>query len=141
MPYEFIEHQADIGIQASGRSLSDALCDGVRGMLELMVPRTDVKPAQTIQISASGVDQGALFVDLLNAVLAAKDIHGLFFHDIQNLRLQESDTNLTATADLIGEPFDLERHAVDADVKAATYGGLRVVHDEHGWRLRCILDL
>jgi len=42
---------------------------------------------------------------------------------------------------LWGEPIDLNRHAVEIEVKAATYGGLLAEENEAGWRLRCVLDL
>jgi SHS2 domain-containing protein len=44
-------------------------------------------------------------------------------------------------AELHGEPADSEHHRLHALVKAATYHGLAVVHDEDGWRARVILDV
>jgi SHS2 domain-containing protein len=141
MPYELIDHQADVGLQATGETLEEALIDGVRGMLSLMVDRDTVEPTGSSRIDASGDDPGALYVDLLNAVLGAKDIHGMFFHDIELQEIDEQDGTWRLAATLSGEPIDLSRHEVDSDVKAATYGGLLVQHDENGWLLRCVLDL
>jgi SHS2 domain-containing protein len=141
MPYELIDHQADVGLQATGETLEEALIDGVRGLLSLMVDRDTVEPTGSSRIDASGDDPGALYVDLLNAVLAAKDIHGMFFHDIELQEIDEQDGTWRLAATLSGEPIDLSRHEVDSDVKAATYGGLLVQHDENGWLLRCVLDL
>jgi SHS2 domain-containing protein len=78
---------------------------------------------------------------LLNAVLAAKDIHNAFFRDIEIDSLRERENGWHASCRLFGEPIDLNRHIVDSDVKAATYGGLRVQQNERGWLLRCLLDL
>lgn len=141
MPYELLDHQADVGLQATGPTLAEALADGVRGMLSLMVDRETVQPRDVVEISASGSDPGSLYVDLLNAVLAAKDINGHFFDDITIRRLEEQDDEWELNGWLSGEPVDLSRHAVDSDVKAATYGGLLVRHDDDGWLLRCVLDL
>jgi SHS2 domain-containing protein len=141
MTWELLEHQADVGLQSTGPTLEITLVEGVRGMLSLMVDPATVKPSDTLTVEASGSDPGALYVDLLNAVLAAKDIHNVFFHDIEIDTLQEHDDGWHVSCRLFGEPIDLERHAVDSDVKAATYGGLRVQHDERGWLLRCVLDL
>jgi SHS2 domain-containing protein len=141
MPWELLDHQADVGLQATGPTLAIALADGVRGMLGLMVDPTTVQPRHTFAVDASGSDPGSLYVDLLNAVLAAKDIHNVFFHDIEIDTLEEHDDGWHVSCRLYGEPIDLERHAVDSDVKAATYGGLRVQQDDQGWLLRCVLDL
>lgn len=141
MPYELIDHMADIGLQATGPTLRDALADGVRGMLSLLVDRETVQAVDEVEIAASGSDPASLFVDLLNAVLAATDINNAFFHDITIDTLDEREHQWTLIARLQGEPIDLTRHAVDNDVKAATYGGLLARQDEQGWLLRCVLDL
>jgi SHS2 domain-containing protein len=140
MPYEYVDHQADVGLLATGETLEQALRDGVLGLLALMVEPDSVRPERAVPIEASGDDAGALYVDLLNAVLAAKDIDGMFFHDFRIDQLWRDD-GWTLVGELVGEPIDLERHEVDADVKAATYGGLLGERDGRGWRLRCVLDL
>ncbi len=141
MPWELLEHQADVGLQSTGATLEEALADGVRGLLSLMVDPSTVDRTQTFQVTATGNDPGALYVDLLNVVLATKDIHNVFFHDITIDTLEEEHGEWRVTARLSGEIIDLSRHAVDSDVKAATYGGLKVSHTEDGWLLRCLLDL
>jgi SHS2 domain-containing protein len=141
MPWELIDHQADVGLQATGASLEQALVDGVRGMLSLMVDPETVAPKLTFPVAATGDDAGALYVALLNATLAVKDIHGVFFHDITIDTLEETEAGYRVAGTVSGEPFDLNRHAVDSDVKAATYGGLRAERNANGWLLRCVLDL
>ncbi len=141
MPYEYLDHEADIGLQATGRRLEEALQDGVRGLLALLVDPETVEPRETVTVEASGEDPGALFVALLNAVLAAVDLHGMFFRDFEVTRLERVNEHWIVQGNLIGEPIDLQRHDVEIEVKAATYGGLSVEQDEAGWRLRCVLDL
>ncbi len=141
MPWELLDHQADIGLQATGETLEQALADGVRGMLSLMVDPDTVTHQVTWEVRASGNDPGSLFVDLLNSVLATKDIHNAFFHDIVIDAVEQIGDDWRVSCRLFGEPINLKRHEVDSDVKAATYGGLRVEHDERGWLLRCLLDL
>jgi SHS2 domain-containing protein len=141
MPYSYIDHQADVGLLATGDTLEEALADGVLGLLALMVDPATVRPGQDVPIEASGGDPAALYVALLNAVLALKDIHGLFFHDVRITDLRQTDDGWTVVGELRGEPFDRERHEVGSDVKAATYGGLLAEQDTYGWRLRCVLDL
>jgi SHS2 domain-containing protein len=141
VPWELLDHQADVGLQATGESLEEALSDGVRGMLSLMVDPRLVEPQTRFVTSAQGRDAGALFVDLLNSVLAVKDIENVFFHDISIESLQKTDDTWHVTCWLSGEPIDLSRHEVESDVKAATYGGLIAEEREGSWILRCVLDL
>lgn len=141
MPYQYLEHQADVGIEASGATLEEALADGVAGLLRLLVDVETVEPRVEVPIEARADDPGALFVGLLNAVLAAIDVHGMFFRDVRLTRAGQEDGQWVAEGVLVGEPIDLDRHAVEIEVKAATYGGFLAEHDERGWRFRCILDL
>lgn len=141
MPCELIDHQADVGLQATGETLETALADGVRGMLRLMVDPESVKPDQTWEVRVSGSDPATLFVALLNSVLAARNIHTAFFHDIAIDSLDLIGPEWHASCRVFGEPVDMKRHEVDTDVKAATYGGLIGEQTENGWRLRCLLDL
>lgn len=141
MPWELIDHQADVGLQATGETLETALADGVRGMLTLMVDPESVKLEQVWEVRASGSDPATLFVALLNSVLAARDIHNALFHDIAIDSLDQIGPEWHASCRIFGEPVDLNRHEVDTDVKAATYGGLIGEQTDSGWRLRCLLDL
>ncbi|ACM06711.1 MULTISPECIES: archease [Thermomicrobium] len=141
MPYEYLDHEADIGLEATGASLEEALRDGVRGLLALLVDPETVEPRQAVPVQATASDPGSLFVALLNAVLAAVDLHGMFFRDFELTHLEQVDDHWVVEGTLWGEPIDLNRHAVEIEVKAATYGGLLAEENEAGWRLRCVLDL
>jgi len=141
MPYEYLDHEADIGLEATGASLEEALRDGVRGLLALLVDPETVEPRQAVPVQATASDPGSLFVALLNAVLAAVDLHGMFFRDFELRHLEQVDDHWVVEGTLWGEPIDLNRHAVEIEVKAATYGGLLAEENEAGWRLRCVLDL
>jgi len=141
MPYEYLDHEADIGLEATGASLEEALRDGVRGLLALLVDPETVEPRQAVPVQATASDPGSLFVALLNAVLAAVDLHGMFFRDFELTHLEQVDDHWAVEGTLWGEPIDLNRHAVEIEVKAATYGGLLAEENEAGWRLRCVLDL
>jgi SHS2 domain-containing protein len=58
MPWELLDRQADVGLQATGETLESALADVVRGMLSLMVETSLVEPVETFELEASGSDPG-----------------------------------------------------------------------------------
>lgn len=141
MPFIFLDHEADVGIEATGRDAPEALESGVQGMLELMVDPGSVRPTTATPVEAEGTDLGSLFVALLNAVLAQRDITGQFFQKFELDRLAKENGTLHASGTLWGEPVDLDRHDVATEVKAATYSGLRVVDEPDRVLLRCLLDI
>ncbi len=141
MPFTYLDHEADVGIEASGADAAEALESGVQGLLELMVDPGTVRPISTTLVSAEGADLGSLFVALLNAVLAQQDITGNFFSTFELDSLETSDGRIRAAGRLRGEPVDMVRHGIASEVKAATYSGLRVVEEPGRVLLRCLLDI
>ncbi|MBX6340997.1 MAG: archease [Thermomicrobiaceae bacterium] len=141
MPYEYLDHQADVGLLARGATLEEALRDAVAGLLNLLADTETVEPRASVPVEASGSDPASLFVALLNAVLAEKDLRQMLFHSFELTDLGREGERWVARGALRGEPIDLSRHVVDTEVKAATYAGLVAEEGAGGWTLRCVLDL
>lgn len=142
MPYEYLDHTADVGLRSCGRTLAEALTDGALGLFHLMVDLERVAARQEVPIRCAAGDPAALFVELLNELLAQRDIKGLFFGDFEITRLEQSDDGYRLEGIARGEPMDIERHQPKVEVKAATYGGLKYFLDENGQHVvQCVLDL
>jgi SHS2 domain-containing protein len=142
MPYEYLDHAADVGLRGSGGTLAEALRQGALGLFALMVDRQRVDLHREALIECTADDPAALFVHLLNELLAQGDLQGLFFGDFQVSRLTHSEEGYRLQGIARGETMDVERHQPKTEVKAATYGGLDYHIDENGQHvLQCLLDL
>lgn len=141
MPYTYLDHEADIGLEGTGETLAVAFESGVQGLLDLMVETDTVTPRHAVAVAAEGTDQVGLFVAMLNAVIAELDISGMFFHRFQLDQIGNVDGQWRAQGTLFGEPIDLSKHSVGNEVKAATYSGLRFVDRPGHVSLRCVLDI
>lgn len=141
MSYQYLDHEADIGLEASGATLAEALQAGVQGLLDLMVDTRTVCPVSSTPVTVEASDLGALYVALLNAVLAERDLSGQFFHDIEITQVTATEKGWHVDGILHGEPAEPDRHEVGTEVKAATYAGLRVVESPSRVALRCVLDI
>jgi len=140
--YEYLEHTADVGLRSWGRTLSDALASGAQGLFALMVDLESVIPVVQVDIECQADDPAALYVELLNELLAQRDIEGMFFCCVEIERLEQNDIGWRLSGLAKGEKMDLERHMPQSDVKAATYGGLAyTLDDERGHVLQCVLDV
>jgi SHS2 domain-containing protein len=141
MPYTYLEHEADIGLEGIGETLETAFESGIQGLLDLMVDTETVCPAESVDVAAEGADPAGLFVAMLNAVIAERDITAKFFHSFRLRRIEQENGRWRAEGTLLGEPVDFSRHSVGNEVKAATYSGLRFVDDPGHKSLRCVLDI
>lgn len=141
MPYEYLDHIADIGLQATGETFAQALEDAGQGLLALLVVTDTVDARHAATIEAMATDPAALLVAFLNAIIAEQDIRRWFFGRVQVENVDEIDGSWQVKATLWGEPVDLDRHEVANEVKAATYAGLKAEIEPGSVLLRCVLDI
>ena len=135
--YEIVDHTADVGVVATGKTLSDALASLAAGMFSVVADLQTVETTESITVSLASSDRGTLVVDWLNELLFRYDAHG-FLPGRFDVRVGPEETSLEATC--WGEPVEPTRHTLLTDVKAATYHGLEVGHDSE-WRIKVVLDV
>ena len=141
MPFEHRDHQADVLLVAWGTTLIEAFESAAQGLLELMVDTSNVAPALSVAFTCEADEVSALFVTFLNEILFARDQQGMFFGEVKILAIATRDGIYTLRGAAWGEPVDFQKHHVRAEVKAATYGGLRYGMDDGLHRLECIVDV
>ncbi len=79
-------------------------------------------------------------MSFLDEIVFWKDAERLLLRP-RDVRVRWRDGRYEITAELHGEPIDPERHELEADVKAVTLAGLRVVRVQDGWRAQVTLDV
>ncbi len=89
---------------------------------------------RTFQLGAERHDE--LLRDWLAELLYAFHADRMVFAEF---KADVGGGRLTATA--CGEPIDPNRHQFDAEIKAVTYHGLKVEHDNFGWLAEVIVDI
>jgi len=134
---EVFAHGADWGVRGRGASLEEAFCNGARAMFSLVVEDlSTVRPRERLAVEAEAEDPELLFVEWLNALLAAGGTAGIVLGDC-SVRIEGN----RARGEARGEPYDPARHPAGTEVKGATLTGLRVVGEAGGWVAECIVDV
>lgn len=134
MKYEFIEHTADIGIKAYGKSLDESFSNAALAMFEVMTDVSKVEPVGEFEVRVKAENLENLLVDWLGELL--------FLHETQDVLLSEFDVNidnLSLDAKVRGEALDREKHELKDDVKAITYHMLEV-NEKEGF-IKVLLDI
>ena len=135
--YRFIDHTADAGVEGAGRSPEEAFENVLRGLLAILTDPASVRPVEERSLAVGGVDREDLLVRWLSEILFLVQGRAWIPAEAQITRLDAE--RLAST--LRGEPFDPARHAIRAEVKAATYHGLHVGREGGHWVARVIFDL
>lgn len=141
-PFEILEHTADVGLRAFGKTLAELFANAARGMIALALeaenggPSQAVQPEQKRQLSANGEDREEMLVHFLSEVLYAIDAEGWRFREF---RIQTLGSN-TVKGEGRGtrtEPSERNRVAV----KAVTYHQVSVTQTAGGWEAVVYFDI
>ncbi len=121
MRFEEIEHTADVGIRAYGKTASEILESAAVGMFSLIADLSNVKPVgeEEIRLEADGLPD--LLVKWLSELL--------FLHETGNVLFSSFEVRIRGTklhGRARGEAIDKERHELKLAIKAVTYHRLSV---------------
>lgn len=141
MPYEYIDHQADLGIRGIGDSPEEAMSAAAQAMLDAMADTTKVDKKVRLVQRCAAPDIPAVFVEWLNELLYQREVNGLLLATAQVTGLSKSDEGWSLEGTAWGEPFDPERHETFVEVKAATYFGLDYRQEGGRHVIQCVVDL
>ncbi|MFP4641719.1 MAG: archease [Dehalococcoidia bacterium] len=135
--FEILDHTADTGIIAYGRSPEEVFVNAAYGMVTIITDVETVNEVVKREISAEAFDQEELLVTWLNELLYLFDAEFLLFSrfEIQEL----TDERIRAIA--YGEKVDPSRHNLKTHVKAATYHSLKLEEKEDGFQAQVIFDV
>ena len=83
MPYEYIEHEADVGILAIGNSVEEAFCEGAKATFNVMVDLKGVEPKKEVKVRCKSDKLSTLFIEWLNELISLADMDDLFFSEFR----------------------------------------------------------
>lgn len=141
MPYEYLDHPADLGLRGIGTTPEEAFGEGAQAMLEAMSNTQLIRPRQQFEQRCRAVDMPSLFVEWLNELLYQREVSNMLFCSARVLRIDHKGDEWTLEGLAMGEPLDLCRHEVHTEIKAATYSGLDYVASDGQYIIQCVVDL
>ena len=133
--YELIEHTADTGLIAHGRTLAEAFANAAYGMFSIITDLRTVREVESRVLEVSEQDPEMLLFEWLNRLI--------YFIDVEMLILKRFDIGefdgyrLQATC--YGEKYDASRHHLKTGIKSATYHLLSVDKEQN--RVHVIFDI
>lgn len=147
MPFERIDHTADVGFDARGATLDEAIAAAVDGFVDIVHQDADIAPDGTDAVAATAENLEALLFDFLDRLIYLQDADARLVCGAEEVTvtapLDGTDTDVeggwTVEARLATAP--LERGMGLLDVKGPTYNEMLVEETDEGWRIRAVLDI
>jgi SHS2 domain-containing protein len=133
--FRLIEHTADIGLVAYGKSVAEAFANAAYGLFSIITEMKRVREVESRQAEVSAEDAEGLLFNWMNHLIYLFDVEHLLFKRFDIAEL--TGRNLKATC--WGERYDPTRHQLKLGVKSATYHLLKV--DEKKNRVQVIFDV
>jgi len=134
-PYELVEHTADVGVKAYGKTLSEAFEHAALGMFDIITDESRIEPVGQYNIELEAPDLEQLLVDWLSKLLFLNGAENLVFGKFQ---VTLSGSRLTAS--VYGEKYDTKKHRMGVEIKAVTYHMLEV-HGKPPMYVQVLFDI
>ncbi len=137
LPYEFIDHTADIGLVVYGSDLPEIFSHAARGMFDIIVDLEGVKERRQYSLKIKANDLEELLVVFLNELLYRYEVEGFI---AKRVKVREvNGTHLVAV--IYGEPRRIDQHRIKTEIKNATYHQLAIRKINQRWKAQVIFDV
>lgn len=140
-PWEILEHPADVGFRAYGRTLEELYANAALAMMTLACAPEGLEERESRDIEVTGADHESLLFAWLADVLAIQDVEQRFFRRAEVIELSETTVQLRLRGRIFGEKYDSARHHAGTYIKAVTMHQLRVEKTPGGWQAQVYLDV
>ena len=135
MPYEIIEHTADVGLKAWAPTLAELFAIAAQGMTAIMIAG-EIGGNDQVSISLEADSLEILLHEWLSEINYLFLVQEKVFHQFA---IEITDTRLTGICR--GENYDPERHMGNTEIKAVTYHQLLVSKEKQQWLAQVFFDL
>jgi len=136
LPFEVVDHTADLAIVARGGTLAELCENAARGLFAQIADLSQERPlGERVEIRLEAVEQEELLLAWLRELLFLQETEHCVFTDFS--------VRAEARYRLVGSA---QRGALLADepltvVKAVTYHDLRIVQAHGRWEVKVVFDL
>ena len=133
--FKLIEHTADTGLIAYGKTLAEAFANAAYGLFSIIAELRTVKEVESRRLELSEQDLEGLLFEWLNSLIYFFDVEMLLFKRFDIVEFDKGRLK----AICYGEKYDPSRHRLKTGVKSATYHMLKV--DEAKNQVQVIFDV
>lgn len=135
--FQILEHTADKGIAATGKTMAEAFENAAYGMFSLIADLTQYQPTVTRKVVVAAEDKEQLLWTWLSELLFNFEVEKQFPLDFEIVDL--GDRILRANVAI--RPVDVDIEWLGSAVKAVTYHQLKVEETPEGWKVQVYLDV
>ena len=138
IPFEYLEHTADIKFRAFGRNPEEMLSNAAAALFKTMVDPATIQVKQKWKVDLEAPDLEQLAYKWLTEIVFLFETESAVFSSFAVLLRQNEIWKLEG--EIGGESIDLQRHAFENEVKAVTLHQFQIKKNDV-WCIQVILDV
>jgi len=140
IPFEYLEHTADIKFRAYGKTPEEMLSNAAAALFKSMVDPATITPKETWKVELQADDLEDLAYQWLSEIVFLFETESAVFAAF-SVKLDQDGTGFwTLQAEIGGERMDLQRHSFENEVKAITRHKFGIKKNDV-WCIQVILDV
>jgi SHS2 domain-containing protein len=138
--YRYLEHTADVMIEAFGASMGVAFSFAAEATFNVMIDLSKVNPTKRVKIEVFAGDMEGLLYSWLEELLFRFYVERMAFSEFK-FDLIEVNGGMKGIGEARGEIYDPRKHGRKTEVKAITYSEMLITKTDRGATVRFILDV
>jgi len=139
--FKFLEHTADVYVEAYGASLEEAFENAALATLDVMTEPEKVEPKIEDALEVEAPDEYALLYSWLEEILVKFELTDKLYSRFKISSIEKTPVGLKLKAKAWGELYDPEKHPSKVGIKSITYHRMEIVKKPRSVTVRFILDV
>ena len=140
IPFEYLEHTADIKFRAYGKTPAEMLSNAAAALFKSMVEPATIHVKETWKVELKAFDLEDLAYQWLCEIVFLFETESAVFATFFVKLEQDETESWRLLAEIGGERIDLKRHSFENEVKAITRHKFGIKKNEV-WCIQVILDV
>ncbi len=141
MSYKYLEHGADIGLEAKSPTREGVFKEAGRALFSLMVDLSEVESRESIRLRVKGSTPEDLLYEWLSELVSLSNLRNQVYGEFPELRIERANSQFILEGVASGENIDPEQRGLGTEVKAVTYQGLKLKDEGGFWKCRFVVDV
>jgi SHS2 domain-containing protein len=139
--FKFLEHTADVYVEAWGTSLEEAFENAALATFTVMTELETVDPQVEDAFEVEAPDEYALLYNWLEELIVKFELSGKLYSRFKISSIEKISKGLKLKAKAWGESYDPQKHPSKVGIKSATYHQMEITKKPESFTVRFILDV
>jgi protein archease len=139
--FKEIEHTADVGIIAYGKTLEELFENAACGMLYISYGNLSIDANLSLKIDIEEPDETHLLVAWLSELNYLTLANDFLTHSIKDIKLTKSENNCRLLAEINGTQAGTFLDFFNTEIKAVTYHNLKIEKKNDQFECQVIFDI